>query len=178
MSKKIFTVPNIISFIRILFIPYYIMIFLQKNYVLTLFLLIFLTTSDYIDGFLARKLNQGSKLGKLIDPVADRTLILFTYFFGSIINIIPYYFFVLIIIRDILVGIKMLKSKRVYKVNFAGKFGSFALMVCAPAFIISNIFINTFAYSCFQGLAYSTGIWGIYMYYIAGFEYIVLAKNI
>ncbi len=71
-DNTVFTVPNLISFSRILLIIPFIIFFLMGEYVLS-FSFIFLSgISDCLDGFLARKLNQISDLGKLLDPIADK----------------------------------------------------------------------------------------------------------
>jgi cardiolipin synthase len=170
MKEKIWTIANIISLIRLILVPVFIVLFLQKHILVAFLLMIFMTISDYIDGYLARKLNQQSKLGAILDPLSDRALILSMYFCGGIINIIPFYFFILILLRDIVVGIKMLITKKVFSVNFAGKFGSFALMACGVSFILASL-LSGITNNIFQGIGFATGIWGIYMYYIAGINY-------
>ena len=75
-SDIIFTVPNILSFFRILLIvPFMVMFFLNK--VMIAFVCIIVSgISDALDGFLARRLHQTTKLGKLLDPIADKLTLL------------------------------------------------------------------------------------------------------
>ena len=75
---KIYTIPNIITFIRIILIPIILYLLFSENPNIVLLaggLFIFSSVSDYFDGYLARVLNQSSKLGTLLDPIADKLLI-------------------------------------------------------------------------------------------------------
>ncbi|MCL1952773.1 MAG: CDP-alcohol phosphatidyltransferase family protein [Oscillospiraceae bacterium] len=70
--KKVFTIPNVISFVRILLIPVFAWAYLQERMVLALVLVAISGLSDKLDGTLARRMHQVSELGKLLDPVADK----------------------------------------------------------------------------------------------------------
>ena len=75
---KIYTIPNIITFIRIILIPIILYLLFSENPNIVLIaglLFIVSSVSDYFDGYLARTLNQSSKLGALLDPIADKLLI-------------------------------------------------------------------------------------------------------
>ena len=75
---KIYTIPNIITFIRIILIPIILYLLFSENPNIVLIaglLFIVSSVSDYFDGYLARTLNQSSKLGTLLDPIADKLLI-------------------------------------------------------------------------------------------------------
>ena len=75
---KIYTIPNIITFIRIILIPIILYLLFSENPNIVLIaglLFIISSVSDYFDGYLARTLNQSSKLGTLLDPIADKLLI-------------------------------------------------------------------------------------------------------
>jgi len=75
---KIYTIPNIITFIRIFLIPIILYLLFSENPKIVLIaglLFIVSSVSDYFDGYLARTLNQSSKLGTLLDPIADKLLI-------------------------------------------------------------------------------------------------------
>ena len=75
---KIYTIPNIITFIRIILIPIILYLLFSENPNIVLLAgghFIISSISDYFDGYLARVLNQSSKLGTLLDPIADKLLI-------------------------------------------------------------------------------------------------------
>ncbi len=97
MGHTMLTLPNLITLARILLIPVFIGLFyLQPNYLdgeplgwinnalIAIFLII--STTDFIDGFLARKLNQVSALGAFLDPVADKLMVC-----TALILLIDYY---------------------------------------------------------------------------------------
>ena len=97
----IFTVPNIISFLRIIFIIPFIIFFSKKEYIIAFSFIVLSGISDCLDGFLARKLNQVSELGKMLDPVADKlTLVAVIICLGTIMPpIVP--LVVALVVKDI-----------------------------------------------------------------------------
>jgi CDP-diacylglycerol--glycerol-3-phosphate 3-phosphatidyltransferase len=128
--KDIFTISNFISFLRILlFFPiYYTISNLQVNdsfryYTLGLFFIVYLT--DISDGYLARKLNQVTEIGKVIDPFADKILVALIVVQLFIQNDIPAFYFYIIIGRDLLIFIGGIFVSRkigfVLPSNYTGK---------------------------------------------------------
>ncbi len=120
-KKDIFTISNFISFLRILlFFPiYYTLSNLQvddsfRYYTLGLFLLAYLT--DISDGYLARKFNQVTEVGKIIDPLADKILVALIVIQLYLQNDIPAYYFYIIIGRDLLIFTGGIYVSR--KINF------------------------------------------------------------
>lgn len=72
-SKKIWTVPNILSMVRLVLIPFIIWLYcFEENFIWTAIILFFSGVTDVVDGFIARKFNMVSELGKALDPVADK----------------------------------------------------------------------------------------------------------
>ena len=61
-----------ISYIRIILMPFYVYLSLQKQYILSSYLLFFLATTDFLDGYIARKYNMVTEFGKFLDPLADK----------------------------------------------------------------------------------------------------------
>ena len=73
-QKKIITIPNILSFFRLCMVPFIIWIYLGlENYVLAGFVVLFSGLTDLVDGYIARKYNMISDVGKVLDPIADKT---------------------------------------------------------------------------------------------------------
>ena len=73
IRKQIFTIPNLLSFLRLCMIPLIIWLYCaQKNYVLTAVVLVLSGLTDTIDGFIARRFNMVTDLGKALDPIADK----------------------------------------------------------------------------------------------------------
>jgi cardiolipin synthase len=72
MYKNIYTIPNILSILRILIVPFYVILYFNQSYTQAIILLIISGLTDVVDGFIARKFHQESELGKLLDPLADK----------------------------------------------------------------------------------------------------------
>src|SRR5215831_9294367 len=77
MRSKVFTIPNVISVVRLLLIPVFLWLLWKPDSqpVAAAVLLAFLGATDWVDGYIARHFDQGSELGKILDPVADRVLL-------------------------------------------------------------------------------------------------------
>src|SRR5512139_694870 len=102
-SSKIFNVSNSLSFLRLLLvIPAWIAFnnFDQTSRYIVAGIGIFAAITDILDGYLARKLNQITEFGKIIDPLADKVLVIFVVFNLFLIGDIPEYYFYLILARD------------------------------------------------------------------------------
>lgn len=72
LKEGALTVPNLLSLIRILLVPAFLVLFLKHHYYLALLMIALSGLSDFLDGKIARKFNQISNLGKLLDPLADK----------------------------------------------------------------------------------------------------------
>ncbi len=85
LFENVWTIPNIISFVRILLIPVFGVLFYKGELLWALLILAISGLTDFFDGKLARKLNQVSELGKMLDPIADKltqATIAIVYFFS------------------------------------------------------------------------------------------------
>ena len=104
--NKIFTIPNIISFIRILLIPVIAVMYfsanLQHNYAYALIILFLSGVSDVVDGFIARHFNAVSDIGKVLDPVADKLTQAVILFCLCLRNKIIMPMFVVLFVKELL----------------------------------------------------------------------------
>ena len=80
MKGRIFTVPNQLTFLRLAFLPFFIIAIKYDNYVVAMAIFVIAGFSDAFDGFLARSLNQKSPIGAYLDPIADKLLLSSSYF--------------------------------------------------------------------------------------------------
>ncbi len=97
------TVPNLLTIIRIFITPAFVLAFFGEDYFLALILFIAAGITDGLDGFLARILQQRSRLGAMIDPLADKFLLLTTFVCLGIQGWIPFWLIVIVISRDIII---------------------------------------------------------------------------
>ena len=100
-SSRVFTIPNLISFARLALVPVFLWFVIDGAYLGALIVLIVASLSDALNGWLARKLNQISNLGILLDPIADRLYILAALIGLAVRQIVPWWLLVIIVSRDV-----------------------------------------------------------------------------
>ena len=103
MDKRILTVPNQLTFLRLGFLPFFIIAIRYSRYDWALALLIVAGLSDGLDGLLARKLNQKTQLGSFLDPIADKLLLSSSYFMLALKGKIAWWLAILVLGRDVLI---------------------------------------------------------------------------
>lgn len=171
---RIWTVPNVISFIRLLFVPVFFWLLVSGQDGPALAVLIIATASDFIDGFIARSFNQVTRLGALLDPASDRLFITASVLGLAIRGMIPLPLLVVVIARDVvLLAIVLVRGVRIVdfpRVNFVGKTATFVLFVAFPVIVLSHV-IPTAA-TALAVLGWVLGASGAVMYWVAGFTYL------
>jgi len=103
MDKRILTVPNQLTFLRLGFLPFFIIAIRYNRYDWALALLIAAGLSDGLDGLLARKMNQKTRLGSFLDPIADKLLLSSSYFMLALKGKIAWWLTILVLGRDVLI---------------------------------------------------------------------------
>ena len=141
-SKSVLTIPNILSFLRLLLSPV-IFFILKANIKLAFFIFVIVSLTDALDGLIARLTNSISFLGKILDPVADKVLIISLAFsFIKARYHIPLMLVKLILIREgfiILGSIALLYSGIVPKPSILGKATTFILILVFYALFYENL---------------------------------------
>lgn len=175
------TVPNAITFVRLGAIPVFLwLLFGRANPTAAAVLLAGLGATDWVDGYLARHLNQVSALGKVLDPVADRLLLLTAVVGIFVEGAVPVLVFWPVIARELLVTVAVLAlaglGARRIDVTWFGKAGTFCLMVAFPLFLVASD--GDFPW---HGQAEAAGwffaLAGLVLGYIALFQYVPLARR-
>ncbi|WEV71737.1 CDP-alcohol phosphatidyltransferase family protein [Bifidobacterium sp. ESL0790] len=170
-----FTVPNLISLLRIVSIPFIAMFTAERKMIPALIVLALSAASDGLDGIIARKFNQVSKIGQILDPVADRLLIFCSILALGLAGIIPWWMLIIVGIRDlILLVLIVVLAQHDYgplPVHFVGKAGTALLMIAITALIFADLWQNLFT-QILHLAALAAGIWGIVLYWLAGYIYI------
>ena len=96
-------IPNLITVIRILLVPLLAIFLLEEQYGYALLVFIIAGVSDGLDGFLARLLKQKTRLGAILDPVADKALLVTAFVILAVIEVIPRWLTVLVVSRDLII---------------------------------------------------------------------------
>jgi cardiolipin synthase len=180
VSDRIVTIPNALSFFRLLLIPVFLVFLLTHEYLTALITLVVSSVTDFVDGFVARKFNQVSRVGQLLDPAADRLFIFSTLIGLAWGGFVPWWLTGVIIARDVLLLILgVVLANHGYgplPVHHLGKMGTFALLVAMPVFVLAAAFpqIVNVAYP----LAWAAALWGIFLYWWAGVIYALQAGRI
>lgn len=180
--SRILTIPNVISFIRLACIPIFLyLLFGRHNRAGAAWLLGSLGATDWIDGYIARRFNQISELGKILDPTADR--LMFIVALGALIinHAGPGWFYWLVLIREFLFGgtvlIATLAGMKRFDVTRWGKLATFLLMFAIPGLLIgsSELGLRT----AFEIAAWILAVPGLIMSYGTAIAYIpVVRKNL
>ena len=102
MKGRIFTVPNQLTFLRLAFLPFFIIAIKYDNYVVAMAIFVIAGFSDALDGFLARSLNQKTPIGAYLDPIADKLLLSSSYFVLALKGKIGWWLAILVLGRDVL----------------------------------------------------------------------------
>jgi cardiolipin synthase len=174
-EDRILTVPNVISLVRLSCLPLFLyVLFGLDDRVAAAFLLFGLGATDWVDGYIARRWNQVSTLGKVLDPVADR-LLFFVGVGGILVDgSVPAWFGWAVLVREAVVSITTIAialagAKRV-DVTWAGKAGTFCLMGAFPLFLLGA---SDFRWAdAAEVLAWGVGIPGLVLSYVAAAMYI------
>src|SRR5499425_877066 len=103
MKARIWTVPNQITFLRLGFLPFFLILIFYEKYAWALLLLVNSAGSDALDGLLARSLNQKSALGAYLDPIADKLLVSSSFVVLALNRRISWWLATLVLSRDILI---------------------------------------------------------------------------
>ncbi len=180
VSSRIATVPNALSFFRLLLIPVFLVFLLTHEYLMALITLVVSSATDFVDGFVARKFNQVSRVGQLLDPAADRLFIFSTLIGLAWGGFVPWWLAGVIIARDVLLlVIGILLANNGYgplPVHHLGKMGTFALLFAMPLLVLAATFpsIDQIA----NPVGWAAALWGVFLYWWAGVIYALEAGRI
>lgn len=183
-SKEILTISNGISFLRfLLVIPLW---FLLDNYesqsvrYITFTLCVFAAATDILDGYLARKLNQITEVGKIIDPLADKAAMAVIVIKLFLINEISAFFFFAIIIRDLIIFVGgLFVSQKLGRVLPSNKLGKITVLFIGTVILLILIGINQESF-IYQFIYYSSIVLmftSLFAYIYRALEFIKKKKN-
>ena len=180
-ASDIFTLPNILSFIRLAMIPFIVWLYcVKENAVLTAVLLIVSGITDIVDGFIARHFNMISDIGKALDPVADKCtqlatlLCLFTRYKRMMIP------FIMLLVKEVINGtVNLISAKKNKRVDGADWHGKVSTVLLYSMLVLHILWINIPPYvsNISIGICILMMIVSFVLYLLRGIQNIVKAKT-
>ena len=173
-TARVLTVPNLLSMTRLALLPVFLWLVLGPEADgWAVAVLMFMGISDYLDGWIARRWQQSSPLGMILDPVADRLYILATVIGLGMREIIPLWLALALPARDLflwfLVPFLRTRGYSALPVHFLGKAATAALLYAFPLLLLGDG-TSTLAQVA-QVFGWAFAIWGVGMYWWAGLLY-------
>lgn len=179
VSTRVWTLANVISVVRLMAIPVFLYLVIIDRLVIAFALLVVAVLTDFVDGMVARKMNQITKLGQFLDPFADRLFIAATAIALAIQDVVPWWFVVAVMLRDALLGVGGLVMSRyghaTLPVKWWGKVSTFGLLFVLPLFLLAAIVAFYGSVSLAEVLvmiAWPIAIAAVVLYWIVGFSYL------
>jgi cardiolipin synthase (CMP-forming) len=174
VSHRVLTIPNVISIIRLAGVPLFLWLILVPEADGWALAVLFVSgVSDYADGYLARRLHQTSKVGEILDPVADRLYILSTVAGMAARGIVPWWVAVILPARDAflwcLVPFLRTRGYSSLPVHFLGKAATASLLYAFPLLLLGDGDGSPALLAKVFGWAFA--LWGIGLYWWAGLLY-------
>ena len=180
-SNRVWTLPNVLSMLRLAGVPVFLWLVLgpeEDGWALALLMVSGLT--DFLDGWLARRLNQTTLVGQILDPVADRLYILAVVIGLAMRDVIPWWLAVSLPLRDLLMWalVPMLRTRGYTSlpVHVLGKAATFNLLYAFPLLLLGdgdgtlNLLARVFGWAFV--------VWGLGLYYWAGVLYAVQLRQL
>jgi len=170
------TIPNALSGLRLLGVPFFFWLIVgPQNDGLALIILIVSSFTDWLDGYLARRLNQFSRLGELLDPLADRLYVVAALIALLYRDLLPLWVVVVLLLRDLAMSLLLVYLKKFgitgIPVHFVGKAATMNLLYALPLILLGTFSNQVGQAAHIFGWAFL--LWGIAMYWYAGVLYFV-----
>ncbi len=174
ISNRIWTIPNVLSFLRLVGVPFFLVLILGHHDIAAVVLLAIASITDLIDGRIARRFNQMSQLGQVLDPAADRLYIFATVIGLAMRGIIPWWLLAVLVGRDVVMALLVpaLKSRGYTSlpVHFIGKAATFCLLYALPLVLLGDGPWTISPTARTFGWAFA--IWGAFLYWWSCLMYV------
>jgi cardiolipin synthase len=172
VSRRVLTIPNLVSALRLALVPLFLWLLFGPDRPLAAGLLLGgIGATDWVDGFLARRLHQVSELGKVLDPVADRLAIGAAVVGGWVSGVLPWPVALALVVREGLIAVGAAVAawrwRARIEVRYLGKVATFGLYSAIGAFFVYAGFHHAF----FIWWAWAVGIPSLVLYYLVGVQY-------
>lgn len=168
------TVPNALSALRILLVPVFLVLVLVGEDLAAFIVIVVSSLSDFLDGIIARRFGQITKLGQLLDPAADRLFIFAAVIALAVRDVVPWWVVVVIVGRDVFLAVLgVVLAQHGYgplPVHHLGKAATFALFYALPILVLGEAFPDLQFVTDPIGWAFT--LWGAFLYWWAGLLYL------
>ena len=181
LPDRIWTWPNALSVLRLLGVPLFLWLLLGPHADgAALVVLVVSGLTDWLDGKLARWLNQGSRLGALLDPAADRLYIVSALVALALRHVVPGWVVALLLGRELVLGLLLLVLRRYgyppLQVHYLGKAATLLLLYAFPVLLLAQGHGTIAAVA--EPFAWALTIWGTALYLLAGLFYAIQVVGI
>jgi cardiolipin synthase (CMP-forming) len=180
VSTRVLTVPNVISLARLLLVPVFAVLVANGEDAWALLVLAVSGASDWLDGVVARRMHQVTRLGQMLDPAADRLFILVTLLGLAWRGTVPVWLVVVLVARDVVLAVMLLVLARAgyppLRVHLAGKAGTLVLLYAFPLLFLSQ-WPSTLGQAA-GVLGWACALWGVALYWFAGVLYLAQAGTV
>jgi cardiolipin synthase (CMP-forming) len=174
VSDRVLTIPNMLSVVRLLLVPVFAVLIVLKFDLAAIAVLMISGFTDYLDGTLARRWRQVTRIGQLLDPLADRLYILTTLLGLAYRDIVPWWLVAALIARDAVLGVSLLlltpAEREPLEVKFLGKAATACLLYAFPILLLGHS--DGTAGSIAQPIGWAFAWWGTGLYWWSGIIYL------
>jgi cardiolipin synthase len=177
-SDRIVTIPNLLSLVRLALIPLFLGFLLTEQDLAALATLIAASVTDFLDGYLARRLNQVTRLGAILDPIVDRLCIVAAVLGLAFRGILPWWLVLVVFARDVallvVAGVLAAHNVPIVPVSRVGKLATALLLAALPVLVCAAAVPATSAALLPVGLVLS--VIGATLYWAAGIGYALATR--
>ena len=175
----VLTLPNLISIGRLLCVPLFLWLLLVRDSEVAAALLLgVLGATDWVDGWIARHFDQASELGKVLDPTADRVLLVVAGVALVVDGALPLWVGIVVLAREVVISVAVLAlaawGARRIDVQWSGKAGTLALMFALPGFLLADAVSGLRVPILAVTWVFTIG--GLILSYYAALAYVPLAR--
>jgi cardiolipin synthase len=181
LGDRVLTLPNVLSLLRLLGVPVFLwLILVPEADGAAVLLLAAAGVTDWLDGWIARRWNQTSQVGRLLDPLADRLYILATLLGLGIRGIVPWWLIGVVVLRDVVLGVAVLvlraHGRPPFEVHYLGKAATLNLLYAFPLLLLGDG-SGTLA-EVARVLGWAFAVWGVGLYWWAGVLYLQEVREV
>lgn len=174
VSSRIVTIPNALSVLRLVLIPVFLGLLAESQFGWALLVIVVSSLTDFVDGWIARRFDQISRLGQLLDPAVDRLFIFSTLIGLAWIGLLPWWLVIIIVSRDVVLLVLGIVLANIgygpLPVHHLGKAATFALLFALPTIVLGAAAPSIAPFS--DPLGWALALWGAFLYWWAGAVYI------